>query len=404
MGDQGQTARQGFGPGVLVAAAFIGPGTVTTCVLAGQGFGTVLLWVLVFATVATIVLQEMAARLGAGARSGLGEALASASGKGRLRFAALGLVLTAIVIGNIAYEGGNLVGASLGAESLLGELDRRVVVPALALVAAGILLPGKYKLVEGVLIVFVMIMATAFLIAALFSGVGPTAIAKGLVPRVPDGALLPLIALLGTTIVPYNLFLHAAAAKRRFEGAGAVRAARRDTVLAVGLGGLVSAAILVSGAASSGSDGGIPGLASALEPAFGAAGRWVIGTGLLAAGLSSAITAPMAAGYVAGELFGGGIHARTRTIFRVTALVVLTAGAVTGSLGVRPETLILLAQAANGLLLPIVGVFLLVMMNRRTLLGEHANGALSNVLGGGVVLITLFFGLRGVARAFGVWP
>ena len=91
-----------LGPGLLVTAAFIGPGTVTTASRAGAQFGFALLWTLVFATCATIVLQEMAARLGIVARVGLTQAIRNSIADATARKLALTLVLLGIVFGNTA--------------------------------------------------------------------------------------------------------------------------------------------------------------------------------------------------------------------------------------------------------------------------------------------------------------
>ena len=391
-----------LGPGVLVAAAFIGPGTVTTCVLAGQAFGPQLLWALIFATGATIVLQEMAARLGAGARQGLGEALSASLLNPVLRWTAIVLMFSAILIGNAAYQGGNLAGAGLGASALWGDDVQRIAVLVIALVAAAVLLPGRYRLLERVLIGFVVAMSVAFLGALVLVRPSMGAVASGLVPSFPDGSMLTIIALIGTTIVPYNLFLHAAASKERWHGALAVRNARRDTFIAISLGGVVSAAVMLVASAGEGASNAAD-LAQVLEPAFGQASRWLVGFGLLAAGLSSAITAPMAAGFVAAELFSNSEEGRKR-MFRIASGLVLLFGAIMALSGTRPTALIVMAQAANGVLLPVVAAFLLVVMNRKALLNNHANGWSTNLLGGAVLIITLFFGVRGVSRALGIWP
>lgn len=391
-----------LGPGVLVAAAFIGPGTVTTCVVAGANFGTSLLWTLIFATLATIVLQEMAARLGAGARQGLGEALTASLLNPTLRWIAIVLVFTAILLGNAAYQGGNLAGAALGAGALVGADVQTAAVLAVSAAAAAVLLPGRYRVLERVLIGFVVIMSVSFLTALLLVRPDLGAVAKGLVPSLPDGSLLTVIALIGTTIVPYNLFLHAATAKERWHGPLAVRDARRDTVVAILLGGAVSASVLLVASMGTGAGNAVD-LAKVLEPSFGSASRWLVGIGLLAAGMSSAITAPMAAGFVASELFSSSEEGRKRT-FRIVSMLVLGFGAFVALLGIRPQALIVLAQAANGVLLPVVAAFLLVVMNRTSVLGRHANGILPNVLGASVLLITLFLGIRGVSRAIGIWP
>jgi NRAMP (natural resistance-associated macrophage protein)-like metal ion transporter len=100
-----------IGPGPLVAAAFIGPGTVTVCTLAGVNFGFSLLWAMVLSILATVILQEMAARLGIVSQKGLSEVIRSQISNPLLRTMAIILILSAIVIGNAAYEAGNISGS-----------------------------------------------------------------------------------------------------------------------------------------------------------------------------------------------------------------------------------------------------------------------------------------------------
>lgn len=398
-----------FGPGTLVTAAFIGPGTVTACTLAGANFGYALLWALVFATAATIVLQEMSARLGVAAGVGLGEALMAGAGNPALKLAVAGLVMVALAMGNAAYQAGNLTGASLGAEAILGAAgpDRRALIAVIAVVAGVFLMAGSYKLLEGVLIALVGLMSLAFTGSVLITRPDMVALIDGLVPRLPEGSLFTAVALIGTTIVPYNLFLHASAARERWPGGddAALQEARRDTQISVGLGGLISIFILVTAAASlfasglvikSGAD-----LAQAIEPAYGPVARYLVGIGLLAAGLSSAITAPMAAAYAVCELSR---QPPRGAVFRSVALVILVTGSGIALLGFNPLTVILAAQVANGILLPAVAIFLLVAMNQRSLLGDNINTPLQNLLGGAVLLVTIGLGVRLVLRAAGVWP
>ena len=112
-----------IGPGFIVAAAFIGPGTITTCTLAGASFGVSLLWVLVFATAATVLLQEMSGRLGLLTGEGVAEVLAGlAPPWGR---ALAWLTGGAVVLGVIAFEAGNLSGAGIGLAAVTG-IDERL--------------------------------------------------------------------------------------------------------------------------------------------------------------------------------------------------------------------------------------------------------------------------------------
>lgn len=406
-----------LGPGVIVAAAFVGPGTVTACTLAGANFGFALIWALVFATVSTIVLQDMAARLGVAARLGLGEAILASVPSGAAKWSVAILVFVALGVGNAAYEAGNLSGGALGLSALIpgnGHASHRMAVALLAVLAAILLWTGRYKLIERVLIGLVLLMSIAFAVSAVLVRPDLAALLGGLRPTVPDGAWLTTIALIGTTIVPYNLFLHAAAARERWSssGAAAFRDARVDTGVSIGLGGLVSILILATAASSLfGSDIAISrasDMAEGLRPSFGALATYTVGAGLFAAGLTSAITAPLATAYALSELLRGlGLVPNAKNqkgLFRLISLTILAVGTAVALLGLQPVTLILVAQAANGLLLPVVAVFLLVVMNRKSIMGDRVNGVLANVFGWSVVMITFGLGARGIARSLGLWP
>ena len=102
-----------FGPGLLVTAAFIGPGSIATASVAGANFGFVLLWALLFSLIATTVLQEMAARLGLVSNAGLAEALRTTFNNPVINRSAVALVVAAIGVGNAAYEAGNISGCLL---------------------------------------------------------------------------------------------------------------------------------------------------------------------------------------------------------------------------------------------------------------------------------------------------
>ncbi len=393
-----------IGPGALVAAAFVGPGTVTVCTLAGAGFGYTLLWALVFATVATIVFQEMAGRLGAAARSGLGQALRRSLAGSAWRWPLYALILVALYVGNAAYEAGNLSGAALGAEAVLGNgVSFEAAVVAITLLAAVALLRGSYRQLERLLIGLVVLMAIAFVGTFAVTRPDFSAMLGGLlVPRIPDGGLVMVLALIGTTVVPYNLFLHASAAKARWAGSGDLAAVRTDTVLSVGVGGLVSIFIVATASASLFAQGlavsNAAEMAVQLEPLFGPVAKYLLGTGLLAAGFSSALTAPLATAFAVTELAGSS----GPRVFRSIALSVLSIGCVFALSGVQPITIILSAQFANGLLLPVVAAFLLYAMNDRRLLGEHVNGRAANLLGGLVFFVSLGLGIRLILAAFGL--
>ncbi len=398
-------SRSRFGPGFLVAAAFIGPGTVTTASLAGARYGYTLAWAVVAAIIATLILQEMAARLGAVGRMGLGEALRASIQRPVVRVAAVGLALLAITFGNAAYQAGNLTGAALGLEALLGG-TRSSWVLGCALTAAVLLASGAYRLVEGALIGLVGLMSLVFILTVIQIGPDLSELLAAIRhPRIPERGGLVVLALIGTTVVPYNLFLHAAAVREKWHGSNvndALAASRRDSAVAVLLGGAITMAVLLSAVplfmAALQVDG-VADMARQLEPLLGQQARWLFALGLFAAGLTSAITAPLAAAWATAGLLGWDTSMKSRR-FRLVWSVIIIIGAIVAVTGVKPLQAIVLAQAANGLLLPVIAGFLLWVMNRRQIMGAACNGWLANVAGGAVVLFALLLGLSSLYRLF----
>ena len=391
-----------FGPGLLVAAAFIGPGTIVTASRAGASYGTALLWAVVFSAVATAVLQEMAARVGLVTRKGLSEAIRESFSRPVLRFLSLGLVAVAITLGNAAYETGNLLGASLGLEILSGVSPRFWAV-AIAVAAVALLLSGAYRVIQRVLIGLVVLMSFVFLVTAFLVEPSFAELGRGLVPSVPDGSLLTIVALIGTTVVPYNLFLHASTVQEKWPAAmktdEALAQSRLDTTLSVGLGGLVTVAILVN-ATPFDDAASLSAIASQLEPVLGDWAGAFFGFGLFAAGLTSSITAPLAAGYAMSGVLGWERSLKSPGFRAVVAFVVLT-GLVLALIGGSPTEAIVIAQAANGLLLPLIAIFLIVVVNDRALMGAFRNRPLQNLLGVLVVLVVTGLGLYQLLRVFG---
>lgn len=397
-----------IGPGALVAAAFIGPGTVTACTLAGANFGYTLLWALLFATLATIILQEMSARLGLVTQQGLGENLRGILQHSIYKWPLFGLISVALYLGNAAYEAGNISGAALGIEALLDNSDSvyRPTVAVISILAAGLLWLGSYRYIERILLLLVTLMALAFISTFIMVKPDMSALFSGLLsPSVPQGSLLTVVALIGTTIVPYNLFLHASAVKARWSSIKDLQSARTDTAVAIGLGGLITILIASTAAASIfGSELVISGagdMAKQLEPVFGTLSKTMLGIGFFAAGLSSALTAPLATSYAMTEILG--IKAQPASpAFRFIALSVILVGTLLALTGIKPISIIIAAQFANGLLLPVVAIFLLFAMNQKGILGKYTNGLVTNLLGVTVVIVTAALGGRLVLKALGV--
>lgn len=463
--------KKWIGPGTLVTAAFIGPGTVTVCTLAGVRSGYMLLWALLFSVIATLILQEMTGRLGIVSRRGFGEAIRGQLTNPVARVASILLVLSAIVVGNVAYEGGNISGAVLGWEEVFGSwnwtvgesgvgsaevtgtADLTVRIPALliGLIAFLLLYHGSFQRILFVMTALVGVMSLVFVTTAVVISPDLSAVLKGLlIPRATSAEFLTVIALIGTTVVPYNLFLHASMVQGRYTDPIQLSDMRKENAAGILMGGLISIAIVITSATAetlthqpvqNASD-----MARQLEPLLGGWAKSFMGIGLFAAGITSAVTAPLAAAYAARGLLGweekekkaemngsegvvegsskgvvegsvenavenavewaakgaveGAAQSTTQTSsfenprFRAVWMTVLGAGILFSSLSYNPVRLIEFAQVANGITLPVIAAFLLYIMNQPTLMGEYRNSLRGNVAGLAVILVTILISFR----------
>jgi len=399
-----------IGPGTLVAAAFIGPGTVTLCTLAGVNFGFALLWAMILSIIATIFLQEMAARLGIISQKGLSEVIRTEIQNSTFRKVVIVLILSAIVIGNAAYEAGNISGGILGLEAILGTSKINIgnfsinyLSILIGIIAFILLYIGNYKFLERALVSLVLLMSVSFLLTAILTKPDFVAILKGaFIPKFPKGSLLMVVGLIGTTVVPYNLFLHASLVKEKWNTENDLVKARKDTIISIALGGIVSMAIIISAAAIQSTDiTNASDLAKGLAPLYGDFSKYFLALGLFAAGITSAITAPLAAAYVAKGCLGWSGDLKSKK-FRTVWAIILFLGVLFSSLNVSPIQIIKFAQVANGILLPVIAGFLLWIMNKESILGKFKNTTTQNLIGLIILAATIFLGLKSIFKVFNI--
>lgn len=394
-----------IGPATLVTAAFIGPGTVTLCTIAGANFGYSLLWAMVFSILATLGLQEMSARLGIVSGKGLAAVISDAKNP-FLKIFFVVLMMSAIVVGNLAYEAGNISGGMLGLQLFfsnsqlnIGTFSINYLSLLLGAVAFVLLYFGSYKSLEKVLIVSVIIMSLSFVVTAIVTKPSLSLILKGMVsPNISGDNLLTVIALIGTTVVPYNLFLHSSLVQQKWSAVSDLRNARNDTIVSVLIGGIISMSIIICAAATNNPEvSSATHLAVSLESVFGIFSKYLIGLGLFAAGLSSAITAPLAAAFVAKECFKWNEDS-TSWRFKATWMLILIPGAIFSAIGIKPILIIQFAQLVNGILLPVAAGFLLWSVNNKKIMQENSNSKIQNTFGLVIFVITLFLGLKGILK------
>ena len=385
------------GPGVLIAAAFIGPGTVTLCSIAGASFGYSLLWALLLSIIATIVLQEMALRIGLITNKGLAEVIrVSIKNKFINRFLIL-LILCSILIGNAAYEAGNITGASLGIIAIINSETLNYIPLLIGFIAFIILYIGDYKILERSLIFLVIVMSVSFLITAIMTRPDLSSLLNGLfIPRINSESLIVVLGLIGTTVVPYNLFLHSSLVKEKWNDISKLKIARIESFISIIIGGIVSMAIIITAASVSNDNiRSVIDLAKGLEPLYGKFAIYFLGIGLFASGITSSITAPLAAAYVAKSCFGWRGSLKSLN-FRLVWFLILLIGVVVSLLKLNPIEVIKFAQFSNSLLLPIIAILLFWLINNRSIFQNSYSYKLQNILVSVIILITIILGAKGI--------
>lgn len=390
-----------IGPGVLIAAAFIGPGTVTLCTIAGASFGYSLIWAIVLSTFATIVLQEMSLRIGLVTRMNLAEVIRTSIKSVLLNRLIILLIISSIIIGNTAYEAGNITGASLGISAIINYESINYIPVFIGLIAFVILYQGDYKILERSLVSLVIIMSMSFFITAIMTKPDITNLLNGIFkPKVNSSNLIVVLGLIGTTVVPYNIFLHSSLVSEKWNSIDKLKVARIESFISILLGGLVSLSIIITAASVSNQNvTGVIDLAKGLEPLYGKFAIYFLGLGLFASGITSSITAPLAAAYVAKSCFGWNNSLKSNR-FRLVWIFILITGVIVSMININPIEIIKFAQFSNSLLLPIIAIILLWLINDKNIINPKYNYKYQNIFGFFIVIISLILGIKGLIFLF----
>ena len=386
-----------IGPGVLIAAAFIGPGTVTLCTIAGASFGYSLIWAIILSIFSTIVLQEMSLRIGLITKMNLAEVIRINIKSKFLNRLLLILIISSILIGNAAYEAGNITGASLGISAILNSQSINYIPIFIGLIAFIVLYQGDYKVLERSLVFLVLIMSISFFITAIITKPDINALINGVItPKIDSNNLMIILGLIGTTVVPYNLFLHSSLVSEKWNSVNKLKVARFESFFSILIGGLVSLSIIITAASVNNKDvNGVIDLAKGLEPLYGNFAIYFLGIGLFASGITSSITAPLAAAYVAKSCFGWQDSLKSRK-FRAIWIIILIIGVLVSMVKINPIEIIKFAQFSNSLLLPIIAIILLWLINNKNIISNKYSYRYQNIFGFLIVIISLILGSKGL--------
>ncbi len=375
-----------IGPGLLVTVGFIDPGNWASNMAAGSEFGYALLWVVTLSTVMLIILQHNAAHLGIAT----GNCLAEATMAHLPRPAARAILVTAYAA-TVATLMAEVLGGAIALSMLLG-LPLRIGSLVIAAVSLAMLLTSSYKRIERWIIAFVSVVGLSFLAELVLVDVGwKEAAVAWVAPSVPEGSIAVITSILGAVVMPHNLFLHSEVVQsNHFEQQGdeVIRERLRyelfDTLFSMGIGWAINSAMVILAATTFHAKGividDLEAAAQTLSPILGPASSAIFAVALLFAGVSSSVTAGMAAGTISAGMFGEeyDIHDRHSSVGVALAFI----GAVTACVFIKDAfSGLVWSQALLSLQLPITVFLLIGLTSSRRVMGAHANSpALRGIL------------------------
>jgi Mn2+/Fe2+ NRAMP family transporter len=382
-----------LGPGLVAANAGNDAGGIATYASIGAKYGYDLLWTMVLLTVSLVVVQEMAARMGAVTGKGLAELIREQYGPRWSLFST-----TAVLLANLGICVSEFVG--IGAALGLAHVPRYASVPVAAVLVWLLLVRGSYKVAERVFVAmtipFFAYPVAAILAHPKWSRVGHAVV----VPQIHlNGPYVVLfIATVGTTITPFmQLYLQSAVVERGL-GPEDIPAERAEVTSASLFANLVASFIVIATGATLFVHGdhtvnSAADAARALKPFAGRFAEALFAVGLLGASLLAAAILPVTAAYVIAETFGleKGISRRPREapVFVTTLTALVLVGSIVALIPHVPVIeLLVLVQVVNGALLPITLFFVWRLARNRELMGEHRNGRVFDAVAAATVLAT----------------
>lgn len=373
-----------MGPGLITASADNDAAGVATYSMVGSYYGYGMLWVILWITVGEVLVQEMAARMGAVTGKGLTDLIRERFGvKSAL------LVIAGLVLANLGTTAAQFAGIAASAQ--LFGLPHYLVVPLAAVLVWWLVVHGSYERVEKVLLVLTLY-AVAYIVAAFRVNPPWAEVARAtLVPTIKweGGFMLALLATFGTTMTPWGAAYMQATVADKGVKIKDFAYTRMDVVVGATLGNVVSAFVILCTAATLFARGirveGAEEAALALEPIAGAWARQLFAGGLMGASLLAAVVLPLATTYTVCEAFGwerGVNHSfgDAPWFFGLYTAMIAVSAVVVLIPGLPLFQLMWLSQVVNAVLLPAVMVYMLLLANNKEIMGQWINPRWVNVL------------------------
>lgn len=387
-----------LGPGAIMAAAIIGPGTVTTASVQGASYGYTSLWIILLACMIAYFFQEPGGRIAIGCNQDAMTGIRTHVGSNVAKF-----LYVVIFMGSIAFQSGNLAGASMALTYFFPGTSFLFWGVSMSLAAFIIIWMNKYKLIEDVNQLLILMMVLAFLVTAFSSGPGVgELVGKGFTFNIPGGNATLALGLLATTVTPNLVLGYSAFLRRKYPTV--IDPERTIKLNRFGLGFnmfvtfLITGSIMVCAAAIIHPKGiqikSAADMAIQLVPLLGRFAGVFFSIGLWAAAFSSVVYQISLHNMLMPKAFNVSDDPRATHNMVVTGLVVLIPILIIILGGSSPVSLIITAQALNGIALPLVFIIAWILCNNKEFMGKYANTRAQNIIFGIVTACTLAFAAR----------
>lgn len=384
-----------MGPGAIMAASILGPGTVTTASVQGADYGYTSLWILLLACSIAYFIQEPATRISIACKETMISAVRKYIGSKTSK-----ILWFIIFIGCIAYQTGNLSGASMAMVYFFPNTSSLFWSVIMNLFALGLVILNRYKIIEGINQIFIFLMVSAFVVTACISkpDVGYL-VNQGFSFQVPGNNTLLALSLLATTAVPHLLLGYSTFLRKKYPDSSEtkrdIQLARFDLAFNMCITFCITAAIIISAATllhpagisiSSAAD-----MSMQLEPLLGRFAGVFFAIGLWAASISSVLYHVSVHNLLFAQAFQVDESLKEKHSKIIIALVVLIPIIIIMLFQTSPVQIIIVAQALNGIALPFVCVVCWILLNKKDLMGDYINNKVQNVIMGSISIITLLF-------------
>jgi manganese transport protein len=382
------------GPGVFIACAILGPSTITICLTAGIFSGLDLLWLLTISTFAVAVLQDMCLRLTYFGKTSLDSVLLNSSSKSIIKILYILLIFITIIFQNIVLESGNFQGASLGLKMLNVNIDQNYTLFFLFTFCLTLFVfSDNYLLLKRVLLVLCLIIFLAFFMLLVIHFPKVIDVFEGLfLPALKKEHLYLLFAIIGTTLIPYNLFLHSSLALNAKNVD--IKSLRINSLFWIFFSGFISFIIITVGFDLK--DFGViklSDIAILLENTHQLPSKYLLGIGLFASGLASALVVGYTIGLILTSLLGWN-KKEYDWKRKTTIIMVLSIGFTLAIQEIETISLLKNIQTVNAIFFPLIVGYLIYKLNDRSLLKVHKNSLSQNIISIVVLFVSIFLSLQ----------